>query len=130
MGDQLPNVMVDEGMITQVIASLMTNAMHYTRAGGTISINTKIQSWEDEEWVTLTVADTGIGIPPEEQERVFERFYRGKASRMLPVPGTGLGLAISKEIVDRHHGHISLQSKVDQGSEFTVWLPLHHEKTS
>ena len=130
MIDHLPHVMVDNGMITQAIASLMTNAMHYTRAGGTISIKTSVQSWENEDWITLTVADTGIGIPPEEQERVFERFYRGKANRMMPAPGTGLGLAISKEIVDRHHGRISLQSEIDKGSEFTIWLPITPETVS
>ncbi len=124
--DGLPQVMADEHMITQVIANLVTNAMNYTGAGGCITIRTRRQKEDDREWVILTVADTGIGIPPEEQDRIFERFYRGSASRMMPVPGTGLGLAICKEILDRHAGRLTVQSQVAQGSEFSIWLPVSH----
>ena len=72
----------------------------------------------------MAIADTGIGIPPEEIGRIFERFYRGRASRLLSVPGTGLGLAITKGILDRHGGRITVESKVDVGSQFSIWLPL------
>jgi signal transduction histidine kinase len=122
--EHLPIVMVDEHMITQAMANLLTNAMHYTKPGGSISISTTIQHMDGSNWVTLSVKDTGIGIPPDEQERVFERFYRGAASRLMPVPGTGLGLAICKEIIDQHNGRITLESQVNKGSEFTIWLPI------
>ncbi len=119
----LPLVQADEDMLSQAIANLVTNAMNYTKAGGTITIQTEIGQSEGEEWVILSVKDDGIGIPPEEHDRVFDRFFRGNASRLMPVPGTGLGLAISKEIVERHGGRIALESQIDEGSKFTIWLP-------
>jgi signal transduction histidine kinase len=69
------------------------------------------------------VSDTGPGISPEEQARLFERFFRGEAGRKSNAPGTGLGLAICQEIVQRHNGRITIESAVGQGSTFTVWLP-------
>jgi signal transduction histidine kinase len=119
-----PEIMIDEKMITQAVSLILTNAMQYSKPGGLIRIKTETQQIDNHEWVLLTIADTGIGIPPEELGRVFERFYRGRASRLLSVPGTGLGLAITKEILDRHGGRITVQSKVDVGSEFTIWLPV------
>jgi signal transduction histidine kinase len=121
--EQVPLVSVDEQMITQTVANLLTNAMHYTKPGGSITITTSVD-WEGgEEWVKLSILDTGIGIPVDEQERVFERFYRGAASKLMTVPGTGLGLAISKELIDLHHGKITMSSRVGEGSEFVIWLP-------
>jgi signal transduction histidine kinase len=124
LDEHFPQVSVDEQMITQTVANLLTNAMHYTKPGGSITITTGVEQVEENEWAKLSILDTGIGIPPEEQERVFERFYRGAASRLMPVPGTGLGLAISKELIDLHHGKITLTRNVEIGSEFVVWLPL------
>jgi signal transduction histidine kinase len=69
------------------------------------------------------VSDTGIGIPPADQERVFERFYRVDKARSRTQGGTGLGLAIVKHIVENHGGHVTLQSEVGQGSTFNVTLP-------
>jgi signal transduction histidine kinase len=123
--DNFPEVMIDEQMITQAVSHILTNAMQYSKPGGLIRIKTEIQQTDNQEWALLTITDTGIGIPPEELGRVFERFYRGRASRLLSVPGTGLGLAITKEILDRHGGRITVQSKVDVGSEFSIWLPLN-----
>jgi two-component system phosphate regulon sensor histidine kinase PhoR len=123
--EQFPLVSVDEQMITQTIANLLTNAMHYTKPGGRITIMTSVDWQGGEEWLKLSILDTGIGIPVEEQDRVFERFYRGAASKLMTVPGTGLGLAISKELIDLHHGKITMSSNVGEGSEFTIWLPVH-----
>lgn len=122
--DDLPDVHMDEQMITQAVSHILTNAMQYTRPGGVITITTETRKSEGGDWALLTIADTGIGIPPEEQGRVFERFYRGKASRLLSVPGTGLGLAITKEILDRHSGRVTLESEADSGSRFSIWLPI------
>ena len=77
-----------------------------------------------EAWATLTVTDTGLGIGEEERDRVFQRFFRGMASRKVGTPGTGLGLAICDEIMQRHTGRITLSSKEGEGSAFTIWLPL------
>jgi signal transduction histidine kinase len=71
----------------------------------------------------LSVSDTGIGIPPADQERVFERFYRVDKARSRTQGGTGLGLAIVKHIVENHGGHVTVRSEVGQGSTFSVTLP-------
>jgi GAF domain-containing protein len=119
----LPQVNVDARMMAQVIANLMTNAMNYTPGGGSVSISTSRQQLDGRLWGTLTVADSGLGIGDEERPRVFERFYRGTASRMMGTPGTGLGLSICREILARHGGRITFESQAGKGSAFTVWLP-------
>jgi signal transduction histidine kinase len=124
LDDQLPTVLADEQMISQTIANLLTNAMHYTKPGGMITIKTFIDQKEEKAWAKLSILDTGVGIPPEEQGRIFERFFRGASSRLLSVPGTGLGLAISKELIDLHNGKITMKSDIDEGSQFTIWLPI------
>jgi PAS domain S-box-containing protein len=119
----LPLAMADEKMLTQVITNLMTNAMNYTPAGGQVIVRTAAVRFEDRDWVTITVKDSGYGISAEDQEHLFERFYRGRAAQETGAPGTGLGLAICKEIIDRHQGRITAESSLREGSEFTVWLP-------
>jgi signal transduction histidine kinase len=81
-----------------------------------------LQVWGDATWVTAQVKDNGLGIPPEEMEHLFTRFFRGYAGQTSNAPGTGLGLAISKEIVDRLNGRITVESQLHKGSTFTVWL--------
>jgi GAF domain-containing protein len=120
----LPNVVADEQMISQVIANLMTNALNYTPAGGSVTLITRKVFKENADWVTVAVRDTGLGIPEKEREQVFERFFRGETSRKMGTPGTGLGLSICKEILMRHQGWINLESEVQKGSTFTIWLPL------
>lgn len=130
MDEELPSVLADEKMISQVIANLMTNAMHYTPPGGEIVITTRQEHGDDQEWVTLIVEDTGLGIPDAERSQIFERFFRGTASREMKVSGTGLGLAISKEILDRHQGKITLSSNDQEGTAFTIWLPLEDQSST
>ncbi len=117
-------VLVDQERIAQVMNNLVSNALAYTPSGGRVTISTARCGRNGREWATLTVADTGVGIPESEQGRVFERFFRGEHPRLHQLPGTGLGLAIVKEIVELHGGEVTLRSQVGQGSEFTVWLPL------
>jgi len=119
----LPLVRADERMISQVLANLMTNAVNYTPAGGRIAVRTDTIADGEHKWARLTVADTGLGIPENELPRLFERFFRGSASRARGISGTGLGLAICKEILDRHGGRISATSRAGEGSAFTIWLP-------
>jgi signal transduction histidine kinase len=113
-------VYADEKLLSQVIANLMTNAMHYTPAGGRVELRTRVA--EQGDWVQLEVSDTGLGIPDSEKDLLFTRFFRGSASRTMATPGTGLGLAICQEIIDRHDGRITVSSRVGEGSRFTVWL--------
>ena len=93
--------------------------MKYNRAGGSVSITVG----EKDGLATVTVADTGIGIPEEHQERVFERFYRVDKSHSKESGGTGLGLSIVKHAVMYHHGSIRLESVPNGGTTVTVSLP-------
>ncbi len=120
----LPRVVADEQMISQVIANLMTNALNYTPAGGSVTLITRKVVRDGDGWVTLAVRDTGLGIPEKERDQIFDRFFRGETSRKMGTPGTGLGLSICKEILMRHHGKITLDSEVQKGSTFTIWLPM------
>jgi len=122
--DPSPVVLVDSERMTQVLANLLMNAIRYTPEGGAVQVSTGREEAEGRLWATVTVTDTGIGIPAEELPHIFERFFRGERPRTMQVSGTGLGLAITKEIVGLHGGHITAESQVDVGTTFTVWLPL------
>lgn len=117
----LPPALADRTRLEQVVENLTRNAINYTPAGGIISLGAR-QS--DANHVSLWVADTGMGIAPEELERVFERFYRTDASRSRHTGGAGLGLAIVKTLVEAMGGAIEAESVVGEGSKFTVTLPV------
>lgn len=118
----LPPLLTDPRLLVQVISNLLTNALNYTPAEGTINLQTSLRKTETTCWQTITIEDSGYGIQPEEIQRIFERFFRGSASKLSDAPGTGLGLAISKEIMERMGGKITLTSEPAQGSSFTVWV--------
>lgn len=107
--------------LEQVVFNLLDNALIYTPPGGTILL--RVQAFDQPREVVFSISDTGLGIPPEDQERVFERFYRVDKARSRAQGGTGLGLAIVKNIVENHKGRIALQSTPGQGTTFTVRLP-------
>jgi len=119
-----PVALVSPEHMMQVLDKLVENAILYTPEGGRVVVSTGKE--EAERWVraTVTVADTGIGIPEEELPHIFERFFRGEEPRLMQVPGTGLGLAIVKEIVGLHEGRVTVESQVGKGTAFTIWLPL------
>ncbi len=122
--DAHPLVLADPDRIVQVLINLITNAIHYTPEGGHVLVSTGRERAAGHDWAIVTVRDTGIGIPEDELPHVFERFFRGERPCAMQIPGTGLGLAIAKEIVELHGGRITVESQVDVGSTFTVWLPL------
>jgi signal transduction histidine kinase len=123
----LPHVRADEGMLGQALSILLTNALNYTPSGGQVKVSTHLRQLEGEQWVGFSVSDSGPGIPPDEQEQLFQRFFRGKAGRTSGQPGTGLGLAIAREIVDRHKGRVEVQNEgvAGRGATFSVWLPAN-----
>jgi two-component system, OmpR family, phosphate regulon sensor histidine kinase PhoR len=110
----LPPVRGDGAQLGEVLQNLLDNALQYTPAGGQIDVIARSSAHE----VTLTVSDTGIGIPESDLERIFERFYRVDAARSREAGGTGLGLAIARHIVDSHGGRMWVESAVGQGSRF------------
>ena len=111
----------DASRLAQVIDNLCSNAVKYTPAGGTVSVALTTGAGA----AVLRVADSGIGIPADEREHLFERFFRASTATEHGIHGTGLGLAISKEIVERHGGTIEVGEGADgAGTAFTVTLPL------
>jgi len=117
-------VWVDPDRMIQVLNNLVENAMHYTPAHGEIEVVVSTAQYDQEQWATVIVHDTGIGIAPADLPHIFERFYRGETARQKQIPGTGLGLAIVKEVVELHKGRVTVESEENKGSTFTVWLPL------
>lgn len=107
-------------LLHSILYNLCDNAIKYNRNGGEVKVSVEGQG----DSVLLTVSDTGIGIPAQEQERIFERFYRVDKSRSKEVGGTGLGLSIVKHAVLIHHGTIEVDSAVDEGTTITVRLPI------
>ena len=116
----VPRSAVDPTRIAQLLGNLITNAVKFTPEGGKVEVRLATDDGE----AVLSVADTGIGIPAADRERVFERFYRTEAATRRVIPGSGLGLTISRAIVDAHRGTITVRSDGKHGSTFTVRLPL------
>ncbi len=119
-----PVALADPKRMTQVLNNLVENAIRYTPEGGQVVVSTGQEEAEGRVWATVTVADTGMGIPEQELPHIFERFFRGEKVRLMQISGTGLGLAIVKEIVELHGGRVTVESQVDVGAAFTIWLPL------
>jgi len=117
--EDLPKVLVDRQRMEQVFLNLLDNAVKFTPTGGKISIKA---FWE-KPYVRVEVMDSGVGIPPEHLSRVFERFYRVDRARSREAGGTGLGLSIVRQIVSAHQGKIEVESSLDVGTTFRIFLP-------
>ncbi|HLJ80470.1 MAG TPA: sensor domain-containing protein, partial [Ktedonobacterales bacterium] len=116
---ELPQALADRDRLAQVLLNLVRNAITYTPPGGIVSISL-VRA--DEAHLALTVADTGIGIPPEELDRIFDRFYRTDTSRTRASGGFGLGLSIVRDLVQAMGGTVSATSELGDGSQFRVVL--------
>jgi signal transduction histidine kinase len=121
--EKLPQVMMDQGAISQALVNLLDNAVKYS--GSARKIQVVLEQIPDA--VEISVSDAGIGISSEDQEKVFERFYRVSTGLVHDVKGSGLGLALVRYIVEAHHGSISVKSSPGRGSTFTIRLPLRQE---
>jgi signal transduction histidine kinase len=120
VADDLGSVLGDAGQLERVLFNLVTNAVKFTPEGGRVSI----VGAATEGVARLSVSDSGIGIPEDEQAQLFTRFFRASSARDNAIQGTGLGLVIVKSIVENHGGSISVASVVDVGTTVTVELPL------
>jgi signal transduction histidine kinase len=107
--------------LAQVVTNLLANAINFTSAGY-VSLCTNLG---EDGTVNFQMIDSGVGIDEVDMPHLFERFYRGRLTGESDLPGTGLGLAIVKEIVDMHHGRITVRSVVDSGSTFDIWLSVN-----
>lgn len=125
----LPEVKIDAEKIKLVINNMVDNAIDYSKKGGEVIISARAEGGN----IRIIVKDMGIGIPEDEQERLFDRFFRASNAIKIDTTGTGLGLFISKNIIDAHRGKIFFESKKDKGSTFGFELPIKkqtYEKSS
>ncbi len=119
----LPALKGDQKRLSQALEEIVQNAMTFVPSGESVTLKGKSIEDKDRMWVAISVQDTGPGISPDEQEKVFERFFRGSLVESGHIHGTGLGLSIAQEIVRAHGGHITVESQEKDGSTFTIWLP-------
>ncbi|HLZ94182.1 MAG TPA: ATP-binding protein [Candidatus Dormibacteraeota bacterium] len=120
---RLPIVTGDRDRLVQVVSNLVSNAVKYSPEGGTVTLSSRAEGG----YALVTVADTGLGIPPDEIAHVFERFRRVRSGAAQSIAGTGLGLTIVKQIVEMHGGKIWVESAVGHGSAFHFTIPLAPE---
>ena len=118
--ENIPQITADRERIEQVIVNVLSNSVKYTPVGGKIDVSVRAA----EDRISFCVKDNGIGIPEEDQERIFERFYRVEKSRTSEMGGTGLGLAIARELIEAHGGKIQIESQLGKGTAVTVTLPV------
>ncbi|HEY2421953.1 MAG TPA: ATP-binding protein [Neobacillus sp.] len=119
MVEEIAKISFDPDRIEQVLTNLIDNAIRHTPTGGSVQLRVS----PDDKGILVEVTDSGSGIPEEDLPFVFERFYKADKARTRGRAGTGLGLAIVKNIIDAHRGHISVQSKLGQGTTFSFLLP-------
>ena len=127
LASDLPAIAADADQIAQVATNLIENAMKYGRVGGHVQLSLALAdgpAWPAGVGLVLAVSDDGPGIPRAHLPRLTERFYRVDKARSRNAGGTGLGLAIVKHIVNRHRGHLFVESGEGKGATFSVWLPI------
>jgi signal transduction histidine kinase len=113
---------VDEVKLSLAISNLIENAIKYNTADGWVRVSLNA----DHKYFFIKVSDSGIGIPLEAQDSIFERFYRVDKARSRETGGTGLGLAITKNVIQMHRGAIKVYSKEGEGTTFNVRIPLNY----
>jgi two-component system sensor histidine kinase AtoS len=111
---------MDREQMKQVILNLLLNAIQALPKGGNLALKGQIA--EDDQWIQLSIQDSGVGIPGEDIDKLFDPFFSTKEG------GIGLGLSIAHRIIDQHHGKIEVESVAGKGTLFTVWLPISREK--
>jgi two-component system phosphate regulon sensor histidine kinase PhoR len=116
----LPRFQADETRLQELIYNLLDNAVKYSKPGGAVFLRAESEG----ESVRISVADEGMGIPPNDLPRIFERFYRADKSRSTEHSGTGLGLSIVKHIAQLHNGTVEAKSELGKGTTISVTLPV------
>jgi signal transduction histidine kinase len=120
-GDPRAELVGDRARLAQLVDNLVSNAIKFTPSGGHVEVAVH----RGDGNVTIEISDSGMGISAEEQDRLYQRFFRTAAATSQAIPGTGLGLAISKAIVDAHEGTIELESAEGRGTTFRITIPAH-----
>ena len=120
----IPLIEADQPLLQQALHNLVENAIKYTRADGKVNVSVRAR----QERMVFEINDTGIGVSPMDQPRLFEKFYRGAQHGSKDQRGTGLGLAIVKSIAERHGGQVWVESQLGKGSTFYLAIPLRQPK--
>lgn len=120
--EKIPPIKVDKERMSQAVSNLLSNALKYTPDAGQISIDISLSSINIES-VKINVTDSGVGIPEGDLDRLFTKFYQAKNIPLVNEKGSGLGLALVKHVAEAHGGKVSVQSIVNQGSTFTIFIP-------
>ncbi|MEJ2209794.1 MAG: ATP-binding protein, partial [Anaerolineae bacterium] len=123
----LPPLWADKNHLIQMLTNLVDNAIKYTPRGGQVWVAAREEGMDSSRWLEIAVGDTGAGIAEDEQDNVFERFYRG-SNNTPGSTGTGLGLAIVQELMGQHGGRVTLRSRLGEGSVFALHFPLFDEE--
>jgi signal transduction histidine kinase len=118
--DGIPPIAIDRDAIQQAILNLLTNAMKYSGKQRDIGLRLGL----DQNTILIEVSDHGIGIPPNEQPRIFQKYYRAQVPENRAISGTGLGLALVAHIAQAHKGSVHVKSEPGEGSTFSIRLPL------
>ncbi|HHP7229666.1 MAG TPA: two-component system sensor histidine kinase RppB [Xenococcaceae cyanobacterium] len=134
LSSRVPNceiyVLGNESQLYRLVSNLIANAIQYTSTGGSVQVSLsqsdKPNGMASLRTAVMAIEDTGMGISPTEQSRIFDRFYRVNSDRSRQTGGTGLGLAIARAIAHRHQGHLKVNSELGRGSVFTICLPCIH----
>lgn len=126
----LPDIQVDERRIRQVLINLLSNAIKFTPEGGSVKLVVHTEQEADQQYLCFSVIDTGIGIAPEHTNLLFQPFVQIDSRLNRQYAGTGLGLALVKQLIDLHHGKITVTSELGVGSRFTVYLPYLEGKAT
>lgn len=121
----ITHLLGNEDELYRLVANLVINAIEYTNPGGTVTLVLK----QKNDQALIQVVDTGIGISDPDKKLIFNRFYRVDKARSRRQGGSGLGLSIAQAIAMSHQGHIEVKSQINQGSTFTVYLPLSSKGT-
>ena len=127
--DENPYIWCDGSRLTQILLNLVSNAIKYTPSNGTITISTRKDEnrWDAKgapEVVCVQVSDTGYGIAPEDQKKIFQKFFRSEDQNIREAPGTGLGLNITRHLVEMQGGRIWFESQLGKGTTFSFTMPV------
>ncbi len=120
----------DADKIDKILYNLVSNAFHYTPEGGTVNVSANRIEAGEQAFLEIKVSDTGVGMSEEETEQVFIPFYQGKQQKQVYAGGSGIGLALTKELIDLFHGTIQVQSRLNEGTTFTISLPVPVHETA
>jgi len=124
--DLLP-AWIDKDKLEKIIYNLLSNAFKFTSVSGSISVNVNTVAIDEKNYAEIRISDTGIGIPPQKLDKIFDRFYQVDDSNQRSFGGSGIGLALVKELIDLHKWNITVTSEINKGTEFTIHIPLHDD---